>query len=336
MGRKDPNPVELKKGSTGFGSRVPFFSMAANNKLAKRNAGFAVVEVESLLDTMQAILPVSGMEWDRVEHEHELLFPDKKRSKDSLKRKFQKLYRHRMPTGDPNCPPDVRRAKRIHEEIKGKVDLSDGEDEEGDDVLDVDVVNDDDESSLGPIEDLSVAHATQPARMVVTTTNSTNSFSSASGTPRNKDDRLHRIVHKRQKTSPLAEQPSFSTTEYFKLMLMEREQDRKEERQRRDDERRDEERRRKEDNEREDRRHQQLMMQQMLMMQMLSRPTVVSSPPTSNHAFSDPLPTSQNGETTRLFRNLLATMESTVGGETEQGVQEPEKEKEVDSSNNNP
>jgi hypothetical protein len=322
----------------GLGSH--FFSMAPNNKspnnkLAKRNAGFGVVEVESLLDTMQAILPVSGMEWDRVELNHEQLFPDKKRSKDSLKRKFQKLYRHRLPTGDPNCPPDVRRAKRIHEEIKAKVDLSDGEDEEGDDVLDIVDDGDDDESSLGPIEDLSVAHATQPARMVVTTTNSTNSFSSASGTPRNKDDRLHRIVHKRQKTSPPAEQPSFSTTEYFKLMLMEREQDRKEERQRRDDERRDEERRRKEDNEREDRRHQQLMMQQMLMMQMLNRPTVVSSPPTSNHAFSDPLPTSQNRETTRLFQNLLASMTSTVGGEKE-GVQEPEKEKEVDSSNNNP
>ena len=32
---------------------------------------------------------------------------------------------------------------------------------------------------------------------------------------------------------------------------------------------------------------------------------------------------------------LIDTMESTVGGEKE-GVQEPEKEKEVDSSNNNP
>jgi hypothetical protein len=51
------------------------------------------------------------------------------------------LYRIKVPTGDPKCPPEVRRAKFILEEIKKKVDLSEGEEdleiggEEGEDTI---------------------------------------------------------------------------------------------------------------------------------------------------------------------------------------------------------
>jgi len=60
-----------------------------------------------MLETIGIILPVAGMEWECVEREHEGRWPDKQRTKESIKHKFQSLHRKRVPTGDLNCPPDV-------------------------------------------------------------------------------------------------------------------------------------------------------------------------------------------------------------------------------------
>ena len=94
------------------------FKQQSNNmapkaaKPSKRSTGFSQVEIDNMLESIEKILPVAGMEWDRVERQHEGRWPDKRRTKESLKRKFQSLYRRRVPTGNPNCPPDVRFAKR--------------------------------------------------------------------------------------------------------------------------------------------------------------------------------------------------------------------------------
>ena len=115
----------------------------------KRSVEFSQIETESMLDTIRSILPVAGMEWDKVKRLHEGEWPDIMRTKDSLRRKFSALYRTKMPTGDPACPPLVRMAKLIHNEIKEKVDMSDGEDkqsESGDAANDDN--NDNDESSI--------------------------------------------------------------------------------------------------------------------------------------------------------------------------------------------
>lgn len=39
------------------------------------------------------------------------------RDQDSLKKKFDKLAAVKNPTGDPSCPPEVKRAKRIARDI---------------------------------------------------------------------------------------------------------------------------------------------------------------------------------------------------------------------------
>ncbi|KAG9405939.1 hypothetical protein AC1031_003857 [Aphanomyces cochlioides] len=43
------------------------------------------------------------------------------RDSDSLRRKFLGLKNKSKPSGDPHCPPDVNRAKRVYEEIKSHV-----------------------------------------------------------------------------------------------------------------------------------------------------------------------------------------------------------------------
>ncbi len=66
-----------------------------------------------MLDSIREYLPISGMEWDLVAQRHMAFHPDKERSGDQLKKKFNKLSKVKMGTGDPNMPPDVREAKDI-------------------------------------------------------------------------------------------------------------------------------------------------------------------------------------------------------------------------------
>ena len=93
----------------------------------KRGMGFSQTELDSLLDVIEEILPIGMGEWDDVERQHHSMYPDRDRNRDALRRKFAKLYLKKIPTGDPKCPPEVRRAKRIYELIKNKTDSSDGE-----------------------------------------------------------------------------------------------------------------------------------------------------------------------------------------------------------------
>jgi hypothetical protein len=88
--------------------------------MPKRGIGFTAHEVDVLLRAIERFLPIGPYEWDRVAAEHESHFPDAGRTKESLKRKFTMLYKSRYPTGDPDIPADVLRAKRIYEEITKK------------------------------------------------------------------------------------------------------------------------------------------------------------------------------------------------------------------------
>ena len=97
--------------------------------MTTRGPGFSEAEVASLLDIIEDILPNSPNDWERVTEAHRNLFPDLKRNTKSLKRKFEALYNHRKPTGDPTCPVAVRKAKLIWEEIKSGMDFSDAEGE---------------------------------------------------------------------------------------------------------------------------------------------------------------------------------------------------------------
>ena len=98
----------------------------------RRGLGFTPREIQVLLTSIERILPIGMLEWDAVLNVHEREFPDgTTRTREGLKRKFASLYKLQMPTGDPNFPPDVLRAKRLYQEIKKKAEVAEGgEDEE--------------------------------------------------------------------------------------------------------------------------------------------------------------------------------------------------------------
>lgn len=54
------------------------------------------------------------------------------RDNESLKAKYKTLRLHKKPTGDPDCPPDVRRAKRLYREIEQQADTVGTEPSRGD------------------------------------------------------------------------------------------------------------------------------------------------------------------------------------------------------------
>ena len=91
---------------------------AASCAQQKRGASFKNAEVKIILDFIEEVLPIGGTEWDRILEMHEERFPDHNRTLTSIKRKYQDLHRKRVPTGDPKCPPLVKRAKHIHYAIQ--------------------------------------------------------------------------------------------------------------------------------------------------------------------------------------------------------------------------
>ena len=57
----------------------------------KRELGFSEMELHNLLDIMKTVLPICTEEWQTIERKHAALWPEKNRTKESPKRKFQQV-----------------------------------------------------------------------------------------------------------------------------------------------------------------------------------------------------------------------------------------------------
>lgn len=73
---------------------------------------------------MSDLEPIGGNDWSAVaakfrEYTHVAHRPQ--RDVESVKMKFDRLANVKKPTGDPSCPPNVRRAEHIARSILGKV-----------------------------------------------------------------------------------------------------------------------------------------------------------------------------------------------------------------------
>jgi hypothetical protein len=108
----------------------------------KRGFKFTIAEMESLLDVIGEIVPIGNPNWEQVWDSHTTCYPQKERTAKLLRCKCQELARKKMPTGDPNCPPHIRSAKRMYRMIVKATDGSEGL--SGDD--DASNVNDDNDN----------------------------------------------------------------------------------------------------------------------------------------------------------------------------------------------
>ncbi|KAJ8561571.1 hypothetical protein ON010_g8111 [Phytophthora cinnamomi] len=99
---------------------------------ATRGAGFSPAEVRDLLDLIDHYKPIGRDEWDTVTREHNANFPGVRRTTESLHRKFAKLYRTNMGTGNPHIPEEVERAIALAAAITNRVDIAQDDDIEDD------------------------------------------------------------------------------------------------------------------------------------------------------------------------------------------------------------
>lgn len=108
--------------------------------IATRAAKFKPAETNLLLDMVEEWLPAGPHMWDTVmlnynrllrgiEEGEGVRFPQ--RDMEGLKTRFKNLKNHPKKTGDPTCPADVVRAKRLWRHIETEWEVVGCEDEEG-------------------------------------------------------------------------------------------------------------------------------------------------------------------------------------------------------------
>ena len=221
----------------------------------KRGVGYSHAELDSLLDVIEEILPLSSMDWDLVTRNHKTKYPDEDRKAESIKRKFQDLYRTKMGTGNPHIPPEVRRAKEIQKLREEKLNSSDceGNDDLAEAAEATEQPPEPSENGTGNNDNRSAASNEDPA------VGNGNPSSTRASLP---------VSRKRQKNSD----PLDGFKEMLQMQMMMRQQDRQLEDERRMRER-EEERRRWEEEMRARRRTENLMERMLvtIMAQNASR-----------------------------------------------------------------
>jgi hypothetical protein len=74
----------------------------------------------ALLLCVRKYIPIGGDQWKKVAEEFGKLSKEHERDETSLKKKFMNLANSKAPTGDPNCPVDVKEAKFLYRLIVDK------------------------------------------------------------------------------------------------------------------------------------------------------------------------------------------------------------------------
>ena len=231
----------------------------------KRSTNFSERELQSLLDTIESILPIGSEEWDRVRNVHSIDFEEQQRTVESLRRKFRDLHLKKAPTGDPNMPATVRRAKEINLLIRQKsmvcIDCNETEEEEEDDEEGLDIRRDTQARALR--SDSVLFDRTE------TESNSASVLSNSTEAEGNAIVRSSTVMAGSGLARRRVKRGAGTMDSYFELLMCQREEARREEQERIRQERMlriEEERRRDEARETSERRHQE-MMNMMMMIQ---------------------------------------------------------------------
>jgi len=87
---------------------------------------FIVEELNNFLVIVESVLPVLAQNWKAVADIHLENYRQEARTVESLRCKFQKIACRTGPTGDPNCPPCVIKAKRVNRKLVQMIDASSG------------------------------------------------------------------------------------------------------------------------------------------------------------------------------------------------------------------
>eukprot|EP00033_Pygsuia_biforma_P004842 GCRY01005308.1.p2 GENE.GCRY01005308.1~~GCRY01005308.1.p2 ORF type:complete len:169 (-),score=27.47 GCRY01005308.1:1524-2030(-) len=95
-------------------------------KMVGRQQGiknFTDAEITTLLDLIADVKPIGADHWSMVFQRFSAVHPSQ-RTEESLKKKFRSLANAKKPTGDPDCPAEVKRAKHLNQEIQEMIHMA--------------------------------------------------------------------------------------------------------------------------------------------------------------------------------------------------------------------
>ncbi|KAJ3272366.1 hypothetical protein HDU76_010931 [Blyttiomyces sp. JEL0837] len=89
---------------------------ASTSEPRSRGQNFNGEEIERLLNIIDDVKPVGQAMWEEVARRYNEATPRERptRNHESLKARFKRMVHHPKPTGDPDCPEEIRRTKRLH------------------------------------------------------------------------------------------------------------------------------------------------------------------------------------------------------------------------------
>jgi len=124
-------PTVHLAGRAAIAAAAPQKSVAApkksNGAPKKSNGGgdlkYREEELVSLLDLWEEILPIGKSMHDRLMAKYNDIYPERARTAASLRNQFHSLCKQKPPTGDPDCPPLVKRAKQIKKLITSRAQI---------------------------------------------------------------------------------------------------------------------------------------------------------------------------------------------------------------------
>ncbi len=92
--------------------------MSEKGKKGARRIIFLPEEIDCMLELINKHMPLSASQWQKVVDEHTIrFFPNTDRDVDGLRHKFNTLASKKILTGDPFIPPDVKKAKKIRNDL---------------------------------------------------------------------------------------------------------------------------------------------------------------------------------------------------------------------------
>ena len=118
---------------------LPYLSVRLPQKLAtastrnvygRLGAGFTLAEIKDLLVVVKSVNTVSGENWTTLAMIHDEKWPQNSRRMAGLRWKFYNILKLAPPTGNPTCPPHVKRAKRINRMIAGGAGINEDKDDD--------------------------------------------------------------------------------------------------------------------------------------------------------------------------------------------------------------
>ena len=87
-----------------------------------RRMNFRAEELDCFLDAFEEVMPLSATHWETIAATHLARYLAAGCNMCSLKWKFKELHIKKVSTGDPHCPPAVRREKCIKRAILERMD----------------------------------------------------------------------------------------------------------------------------------------------------------------------------------------------------------------------